>query len=609
MTNKTPKTKTCPSAPPRGKSLALACLAAVLALAAVTILPGAAFAQIVRQVTPEAATNPKPDPNDFLLPLPCDLVMAFRVAFIPEKGYLGEISTMFGSDLGGVVTEAVADGAQSISLGEGANFMDRKHRVQLGSALSIDSLPADFQPKAWELKKAVGNDKDGRQLYLIGKYEVTNAQYRAVMDGDCKMAADSARPVSSVSFYDSLAFTYKLMDWLLKNAPDSLPRNKDDKSDVGLVRLPTEEEWEYAARGGHMVPADVLPNEEFFPMEAGKTVKNYGLYYDEVSPPVRNATQIGTYQPNPLGLYDTIGNVSELTFATFRMTLGNRLHGSAGGPVSKGGSFRGVRKDVASGARAEFAFFFDSGPAKSTDLGFRVAISSVNMGSAKKLDELEAEYNQASEKQDQGAAQVDPAAVVDRLLGATQNPEERKAYEKLKTTLAAYGKSVAEQMELTTSSYVWALIYNVLGIRINSLQVDSTQADIIKAKADIDRANSAIKNPDVTPQTKKNEEERLPKLKQGLAASEAELAALKDSYQKQRIRYNNMLLYSREFEPKLLFEQLGRVREGLTGTDSFSDELRLCFQSVSKNLDFVVTKKGKPEAIKHAELVIIPAKK
>ncbi|MDR2406257.1 MAG: formylglycine-generating enzyme family protein, partial [Deltaproteobacteria bacterium] len=255
-----------------------------------------AHSQLVRQVTPESATNPKPDDNDFIIPLPCDLTMAFRPIFIPEKGYLGEFEGSFGQDP--VNTE-----------GDETNFINQKHKVYLGSALSVESLPQAYQAKAQAIKKQLGNDQADRQLYLIGKYEVTNAQYEAVVNENCKLGADSARPVASVSFYDALNFTYKLMQYLLDQAPDSLPREQQDKRNIGILRLPTEEEWEYAARGGHMVSNESLTLEDFFPMEEGKTPKNYGLYYDEISPPVRTPTNIGSFQPNPAGIYDTIGNV------------------------------------------------------------------------------------------------------------------------------------------------------------------------------------------------------------------------------------------------------------------------------------------------------------
>lgn len=549
-----------------------------------------AHSQLVRQVTPESATNPKPDDNDFIIPLPCDLTMAFRPIFIPEKGYLGEFEGSFGQDP--VNTE-----------GDETNFINQKHKVYLGSALSVESLPQAYQAKAQAIKKQLGNDQADRQLYLIGKYEVTNAQYEAVVNENCKLGADSARPVASVSFYDALNFTYKLMQYLLDQAPDSLPREQQDKRNIGILRLPTEEEWEYAARGGHMVSNESLTLEDFFPMEEGKTPKNYGLYYDEISPPVRTPTNIGSFQPNPAGIYDTIGNVGELIFATFKMTLGSRLHGSAGGPVSKGGSFRGVYADVTSGARQEFAFFFDTGPAKSTDLGFRVLISSVNTGSFERLDLLKAEYEALPAERGTDAME-DPMALVDSLIQNAKNDEEKKAFESLKTSLSAYNDSVNQLRVLIVKNYVQNLINMVMNIRTNSLRIEMVEADIKTAQTSIDASTKALNNPNTDANTKKLQEQNLPKYREDLATNQAELDKLNVTYDKLRARYNTLLLQlqSSDIPSDLFFAELASEVKLLTGKDSHTNEVKNCYDIVEENLNLVIKKKGKPESIKRADL-------
>jgi hypothetical protein len=280
--------------------------------------------------------------------------------------------------------------------------------------------------------------------------------------------------------------------------------------------------------------------------------------------------------------------------------------------VAKGGSFRSVRGEAAPGARQEFAFFFDTGPAKSTDLGFRVLVSSVNMGSLRKLDRLEAEYAQAqglAEAEARAQGPADPAQIVDGLLASAQSQAERDAYGTLRNALASYADSVGQQQTLTTRNYVWSLLYNILGIRTNSLRIETAEVDVTKARADIARAEKAIASPDTLDSAKQSERAKLPKLKESLAEAEALLVVLNDSYQKQRVRYNNLLLQARDFPQELLFGQLEDVGRNIGTADSFSQEMRKCFDTVSRNLDVVVRQKRKPESIKRSDLELQTARK
>jgi hypothetical protein len=568
-----------------------------LALAfAMSLAIAPAQAQIARQLSPQAATNPKPADGDYLVPLPCDLSMAFRVIFIPERGLLGEVTTYFGAD------RVVESGSQE------QNFINRKHKGYLGSALSIDSLPESFQAKAWELKNALSDDKEGRQLYLIGKYEVSNAQYRAVMANDCELKPDSALPVTGISWYEATDFTAKLMEWLLANAPDSLPRDPGDQRSVGLLRLPTEEEWEFAARGGHNVSQDDLAGEEFFPMDREKGPRAYGVYSTDPAAPLKAPAWIGTLLPNPAGIHDTVGNVAEFIFEAFQMTLGSRLHGSAGGPVSKGGSFKDVQKDVSPGTRTEFAFFRETGPAKSPDLGFRVAISSVNMGSFGKLDQIAKEYGEAT-KTDSTLAEDDPIKVVEQLILSAENPVDRRSYETLRSSLLDYNFRVNEQRKLSAKMYISNLIYGVLGIRTNAVRLQVTNQYVKMLQDAISQVKRHLNSADTSDETKKSLRSKLPALEASLKDYLRRQNELNTAYARQRERYETLLLQSTDYPPELIFEQLAMVKQDIKGDDRYSLQLSGCYTTVANHLDLILNKKGKPSSIKRAELEQIPQAK
>jgi formylglycine-generating enzyme required for sulfatase activity len=113
----------------------------------------------------------------------------------------------------------------------------------------------------------------------LGKYEVTQAQWQALMDSNPSHFVGPDRPVDSVSWDDTQEFLKRL------NAADPTHH----------YRLPTEAEWEYAARAG--------------------TTGDYPGELDQIAWYYSNANQethpVGQKRPNPWGLYDTHGNVWE----------------------------------------------------------------------------------------------------------------------------------------------------------------------------------------------------------------------------------------------------------------------------------------------------------
>lgn len=119
--------------------------------------------------------------------------------------------------------------------------------------------------------------------YYIGKYEVTQLEWVAVMGYNPSAFKGDERPVENVSWDECQLFIARL---------DSLTGKH--------FRLPTEAEWEYAARGGKW-SADYRYSGSF-------NLKKVGWYKDNSA---GETSKVGLLNPNHLGLYDMSGNVME----------------------------------------------------------------------------------------------------------------------------------------------------------------------------------------------------------------------------------------------------------------------------------------------------------
>ncbi len=130
-------------------------------------------------------------------------------------------------------------------------------------------------------------DKPAHQVTLsdfyIGKYEVTQAEWQAVMGTNPSMFKGNNLPVEYVSWNDCQEFISKLNELTHQN-----------------FRLPTEAEWEYAARGGNQ--------SQSYKYSGSNNLDNVGWYKENSN---YTAHPVGQKRSNELGLYDMSGNVSE----------------------------------------------------------------------------------------------------------------------------------------------------------------------------------------------------------------------------------------------------------------------------------------------------------
>lgn len=187
--------------------------------------------------------------------------------------------------------------------------------------------------------------------FYIGVYEVTNAQWRAVMQTVPSLRKEATGPVEQVSREDALQFCLKL---------SALPA---ERAAGRTYRLPTAAEWEYACRAGTSTAYSFGDDQSL--------LKDYGWF--KMNSEGRSQA-VGTKKPNAWGLYDMHGNVWEWCsdyHGEIASTSAIDPHGPASGSL---GVIRGGCWDVdAVHCLSAGHYGFTVGD-RNRDLGFRLAL-------------------------------------------------------------------------------------------------------------------------------------------------------------------------------------------------------------------------------------------
>ncbi len=208
-----------------------------------------------------------------------------------------------------------------------------------------DGRPYNAEEFRLAKEMAEGDARPGFEVvidkpFFIGKYEVTQSQWEKVMGENPSIFKGGeidprTHPVDNVTWEDVQEFLKRL----------------NEQDPVRKYRLPTEFEWEYAARAG--AEGDI-------PWSETQQVAQLGT---------RTTQQVGQKKPNAWGIYDMLGNVwewvqdyyNEKIFADPLPPSHGELH------VLKGASFVGDVKNATWLTHA-------AGPGNGWDVGFRVVL-------------------------------------------------------------------------------------------------------------------------------------------------------------------------------------------------------------------------------------------
>jgi hypothetical protein len=343
---------------------------------------------------PERYVNPKPLSDDLVLPMPCGAAMAFRPILVPADGLLGDRRlTLGGAD-------------------ERFSFSEGSRQAHLAGSFGAG---------------------DGGRVFYIGKYEVTLDQFRALTQSACPKPSNAGRLAKTrVAWSEAVEFAVLYSEWLQAHAPDRLPAEDGARA---FLRLPTEAEWEYAARGGAAVgEAEFLA--ERFPMPDG--IQNY-VWFGSPSSSDFKLQPVGLLKPNPAGLHDMLGNAAEFVLDPYSVTRGARLHGQVGGITIKGGDYLTPEDAIRSAHREEMNPFDEAGRRRVDSVGFRLLIAGPVLSSPARLEAIRTEAAALPQGPTlaPGERLDDPLAEVDALIAAAEEGAFRDRLQGLKSVIQA----------------------------------------------------------------------------------------------------------------------------------------------------------------------------
>jgi len=212
--------------------------------------------------------------------------------------------------------------------------------------------------------------------FEISKYQVTQALYQSVMGYNPSHFKGSRLPVESVTWYDAVEFCNKLSEreghqpvysisgrtpaegYPITSAAVTWDRYNNNYG----YRLPTEAEWEYAAKGGNTASGN-------YTYSGSDDINSVAWYYGNSG---GAAHDVGTKAPNGLGLYDMSGNVWEWCWDWYGNYMNNEPPNPTGASsgtvrVARGGSWRDTAENAGTAFRS-----FDKPSHRYSDLGFRI---------------------------------------------------------------------------------------------------------------------------------------------------------------------------------------------------------------------------------------------
>ena len=236
------------------------------------------------------------------------------------------------------------------------NELRRSWRKDPRTGIEMVRIPSGcFQMGSAYTEKGFSSDESLHEVcvsdFMMSMTETTQGQWRKLMGSNpSSFALGDDYPVETVSWNDANAFIAKF-----------------DPQQKSGCRLPTEAEWEWAARSNSKAPY-------FWGTDLGKACENANLRkIGECADDYEKTSPVGSFQANGFGLYDMLGNVMEWTDDVYRMDIvsGPKQDPRYSGPgfyrALRGGTWKSDGLGLRLGNRDRL------GPdTRANDVGFRI---------------------------------------------------------------------------------------------------------------------------------------------------------------------------------------------------------------------------------------------
>lgn len=228
-----------------------------------------------------------------------------------------------------------------------------RKRIKLAKGVTLDMVK--IEAGSFTMGDVLGNENETphqvtiTQDYYLGKTEVTQAQWKAVKGNNPSYYKGDNLPVENVSWNDAMDFCDKLNS--MGKAPEGYK-----------FTLPTEAQWEYAARGGE--------KSRGFKYSGSNDIGDVAWYeYNSRS----KTHEVATKKPNELRLYDMSGNVWELCLDWYGAYSGDAVD-PQGASIGSFRVYRGGGWDFSDSFCRSTSRICSLPSIRNTFLGFRLAL-------------------------------------------------------------------------------------------------------------------------------------------------------------------------------------------------------------------------------------------